>query len=1004
MLKIGTILGSGIGVLLALCVIIGVVSYTQTRVVNQKVDEITRVREPANAAVNELQKSLMETAFSALGYVSTGDTALFQAFQRNKVHLSSIQLQYDFTARSPKDEETDPGVSQKIEHFLQVANNQILLRDRQAHSMEALLTDLDAIDRLLRGRIQTSITAEDPLAYKRLRAALEMEVNTNAITKSLGNFLITGQVQFESRVQKAVSDFQRYFKLYQNLLLSSEEKHWAAELKRLSDESVDLARTIISTEKRREEELAAFLSINRDLIAVLNNPVQRGTEEKLDEAKQDVLKAGGNANTSIILVLLISVAFGVVAGTVMTRSITRPLQQLATVMNAVAQGDSMHKVELHAIAELRSLGAAFNLMTSRLTHANQELREEIAERKRVEEALRHSEEHFRLSIESVKDFAIFMLDPRGGIASWNVGAERIAGFHASEIIGKPYSLFYTPEDIEGGIPDRNLHKASTEGRVEVESWRIRKDGSRFWANVVITAIRDEAGILRGFSKVIRDITERKNMVEQLRESELRFRTMFEDAPIGIALADGDGRFIQTNPALQDMVGYSEIGLLGKTLAEMMHPRDILAHEPLFNDLREGKPGRSQAELQCRRNDGSMAWVNLNVSGMHTDDSRPPYSIMMMEDITRRKSTEQQMRMLAHTITSMNECVVITDAQNTILSVNPAFLRTYGYAEPEVIGRNADLLRLRRESGQLPASIRANLQAGGWTGELQSTKRNGEAFPVLVSTSVVRDESGAPVALVSISRDITEEKRLQEQLEEAEHQRSAALKRFAVAMQRAQEEERKRISRELHDDLCQRLSGMKFRAEVLEDELRPIDKKVFRRLRGFRQELEKSITEVRRISSNLRPNVLDDFGLVTALKLLCKEFEALHDIRTTFHLGDAAMGDVDPDIEIALFRIAQEALSNIAKHAHASSAAVHLVHRGRSLQLIVEDDGKGFNQQDALRAKGSGHGFGFISMRERSELLGGRFVIDSACDKGTTISATIPVENTDSHEENSDTHR
>ena len=133
-----------------------------------------------------------------------------------------------------------------------------------------------------------------------------------------------------------------------------------------------------------------------------------------------------------------------------------------------------------------------------------------------EESLRRSEEMFRLLIDSVQDYAIFMLDPNGNISSWNHGAERIKGYEPEEIIGKHFSVFYTPEDRANGKPDHNLEIARTEGRLEEEGWRVRKDGSRFWANVVITAVHDDSGVLRGFAKVTRDITSRRDAEETRR--------------------------------------------------------------------------------------------------------------------------------------------------------------------------------------------------------------------------------------------------------------------------------------------------------------------------------------------------------------------------------------------------------------------------------------------------------------------------------------------------------
>lgn len=860
--KIGTKLGIGIGTLITLCVVIGVFSYVQTRVVAKKIEEITEVKEPINSAVYAMENNLVETAVATLGYLSTGDKTFLATFRKNSENFEETQRRYRDVADRRIDKELRINLAEGFARFHELAAEQITLRDQQAATMEALIKDLDAIDALLTKKIVPSIKPDDPLAYRRLQAALEMEVNANAITKGLGDFLLTGQSEFESRIHRAEREFKRNFKVYQIVLVSSREARWTDELRRLSDESLERARIIIGQEKDRMAKLTVFIHDYRELGTIVNEQLQTRTERNLSDAKEDVLQAGRSANTRILLVVLASVVFGLSAGVATTKNITGPLRRLTSAMDSMARGERVQTIDLRSKDELRSLGESFNVMTGQLTRAN----------------------------------------------------------------------------------------------------------------------------------------------EKLQESELRFRTMFLDAPLGIALVDSEGRFIRTNPALDEMFGGSESSLTGMLFSDLIVPDDSQIHMEAFRQMVDGTRNRYQMEIRNKRKDGRPSWISLNVSRMQHEGDPLPYSIMMMKDITARKATDQKLRLLGHTITSMNEGVIITDSEGKILSVNPGFLATYGYEAHEIIGRHVQVLGSSAAAGGNMAETFPAPQQRGWTGELKHIRKSGEEFPVLLSTSVVRDETGAPVALVGISRDITEQKRLEGQLREAEQERSADLRQFAISVQRAQEEERLRISRELHDDLCQRLSGMKFRVEALEVDVPARNKHVANGLRHFTQELDKTITEVRRISSNLRPSALDDFGLVTALRMLCKDFEKQHNIRTTFHLGDSALENIDPQIEIALYRIAQEALSNTARHANASALSLHLVREGSALRLIVEDDGNGFQWENVTRSRGPGHGLGLISMRERSELLGGRFEVDSVCDKGSTISVTIPMGEENRHEKNQNTHR
>jgi len=263
---------------------------------------------------------------------------------------------------------------------------------------------------------------------------------------------------------------------------------------------------------------------------------------------------------------------------------------------------------------------------------------DVTERRQAEQALRESEERFRLLVEGAQDYAIFMLDPQGKIASWNAGAERIKGYHAAEIIGKHFSVFYPRDAIEACWPQHELEIAVAEGRFEDEGWRLRKDGSSFWANVVITAVRDENGNLKGFSKITRDLTERMQKEAQLRESENRFRRLFETAKDGILILDfSTGQIEDANSFIAELLGYSTHELLGKQLWQIGLFKDIQASQAAFRQLQEqGYIRYSDLPLQTR--DGRIVEVEFISNVYHLD--LQPVIQCNIRDITERRQLER----------------------------------------------------------------------------------------------------------------------------------------------------------------------------------------------------------------------------------------------------------------------------------------------------------------------------------------------------------------------------
>ena len=247
---------------------------------------------------------------------------------------------------------------------------------------------------------------------------------------------------------------------------------------------------------------------------------------------------------------------------------------------------------------------------------------------------------FQLMAESVRDYAIFLLDPQGNIQSWNPGAERIKQYKADEIIGRHFSTFYTPQDIARNWPASELQRATMEGRFEDEGWRLRKDGSRFWAHVVITALRDKGGKLLAFSKITRDLTDRREQEEALRHSEERFRLMIEGVQdYAIYMLSPEGVVTSWNNGAHRIKGYEASEIIGKHFSRFYSADDITAGKPWAELAMAREHGRAEDEGWRVRKDGTRFWARVVVTPLRDAEGRLQGFAKVTQDLTQRQHSE-----------------------------------------------------------------------------------------------------------------------------------------------------------------------------------------------------------------------------------------------------------------------------------------------------------------------------------------------------------------------------
>ncbi|MDR4479199.1 MAG: PAS domain S-box protein [Nitrospira sp.] len=614
---------------------------------------------------------------------------------------------------------------------------------------------------------------------------------------------------------------------------------------------------------------------------------------------------------------------------------------------------------------------------------------DITDRKRAEEARLESEERLRSIVQSTGD-AIILMDTRGQVAFWNSGAETTFGYTAEEMLGQSVTRII-PQRLREAH-QRGVERVAAAGRLTLQADMfeligLRKDGTEFPLEFSLAAWTAKSALF--ITGIIRDISERRQAESALRDSEERFRAIMDNSPALIFIKDLAGRYLQANRQFEIISHLSPGDLAGKTDEEVFPPEQAAAFRD--NDrqvLETGAP--MKFEESVLHDDGLHTSIVVKFPLLNAQGRC--YALCgIATDITDRKRAEEARQQLAQDrlllLESTGEGIYGIDRQGRCTFINSAAARMLGYLSEELLGQDMhERIHYSFPDGTAYSNAACRIQETLERGRGQKVddevywRKDGTAFQIEYSSFPVLEQDRI-IGAVVVFLDITERKLVEQQLMLSHDQ----LRKLTARLESVREEERILIAREIHDELGQALTGVKLDLWQLRDQLSVVAPTSLKRLESITTLVDGTIQSVQRIATELRPVVLDQLGLIPAIEWQAHEFQTRTGIQCTLdvYLRTVTLSHAG---STAMFRIFQEILTNVARHARASVVHITLQEQAGSLVLEVRDNGRGVTDAELADP----HSLGLVGMRERALLLGGEIIFTGRSGTGTAVRVRIPL--------------